>query len=87
MLLEDPKPVIEEKEPRPETLIIENHAVAAASREAGDRLARDNFALENESRKNEARKLIRSRERYIRLKKTSVMLLDENETLVKFCPK
>ena len=49
--LEDPKPVLEEPEPRPETHREGETAAATAARKARDRLLRDRIAAENEERK------------------------------------
>ena len=54
ILLEEPKPVIEEPEPRPETPRTGEDAAATAAREARDRLLRDHVAAENEERQERA---------------------------------
>ena len=73
VLLEDPKPVIEEPMPRPETPRQNETEQATTDREARDRSLRDKVVLENEERKergpkvghnvfyNEVRKCIASR--------------------------
>ena len=73
VLIGDPKAVIEEPVPRPETPRTNEDAQAIADREARDRLARDRVLLANEERKekgpkvghnvfyNEVQKLLASR--------------------------
>ena len=57
LLLEDPKPVIEEREPRPQTSQVGNDTVAIAFREARDRLRKDKVALKNEERRERGSKI------------------------------
>ena len=47
----DPKPIIEEQEPSPETPRTGGDANAIAARETRDRLMRDRVAAENEERR------------------------------------
>ena len=72
-LLEDPKPILEEPVPRPETARTNEDAQVFTDREARDKLARDSVLLENEDRRerglkvdhnvyyNEVQKLLASR--------------------------
>ena len=51
VLLEDPKPVLKEPVPRPETPRENEDVQAVTDRKARDRLARDRVLLENEKRR------------------------------------
>ena len=51
VLLEDPKPVLEESVPRPETPRTNEDAQAVTDRKARDKLAQDRVLLENEERR------------------------------------
>ena len=55
--LEDPKAVIEEPMPRPETPRANEDAQAIADREARDRLLRDKVVLENEEKRERGPKV------------------------------
>ena len=57
LLLEEPKPVIEEPEPPPETPRTGEDAAATAAREARDRLLTDRVAAENEERRESGPKV------------------------------
>ena len=57
VILEDPKPVLEEPELRPETPREGENAAATAAREARDRLLRDRVAAENEERRERGPKV------------------------------
>ena len=57
ILLEEPKEVIDEPMPRPETPGDHETAQAAADREARDRLRRDRVILENEERRERGPKV------------------------------
>ena len=59
-LLEAPKAVVEEPDPRPETLRTGEDAAAITAREARDRLARDRAALEIEERRKRGPKVGRN---------------------------
>ena len=57
VMLEDPKLVLEEPEPRPETPREGESAAATAAREARDRLLKDRVAAENEERRERGPKV------------------------------
>ena len=57
MLLEEPKEIIDELMPRPETPGLTEDAHAVGDREARDRLARDKVILENQERRERGPKV------------------------------
>ena len=57
VMLEDPKPVLDEPEPRPETPREGESAAATAAREARDTLLKDQVAAENEERRERGPKV------------------------------